>query len=87
MQLFYGQGNWGPFTANTNIFCLALLEFFWKSFTLMMIFRSIQYLRDYCLHHHPSNSSKYTSVDNESSKFLMIHVASHDTVLHKQFNV
>jgi len=49
MQTFYDQGDLGFFTANINIFCLALLECLWKIFIMIIIFRSIQYLRDYCL--------------------------------------
>ncbi len=61
MQLFYDIDYLGFLTTNLNIFCLALLEFVWKSFKMIVIFRSIQYLRDYSLQN-----------ENESSTFIII---------------
>ena len=41
MELMYGYGDVGFL----SILILVILEFFWKLFTLMMIFRTIQYIR------------------------------------------
>lgn len=73
MESMYGQGDWGFFSKNVNLFSLALLEFFWKLFTLVVIFRSIQYIRYYRLRQeiHPT---KLTSIDNQSSIILFSHV-------------
>jgi hypothetical protein len=62
MQLFYGNGDLGFFTNNLNIFCWALLEFIWKIFKIILIFRSIQYLRV-----HQSSNSK-----NENQTLVII---------------
>jgi len=82
IRIFYGEDDLGFFTANINIFCLALFECLWKIFVMIMIFRSIQYLRDYCLHKELNSNN-----DNQSSIFLVIHVISNNIFVNKQFNV
>ena len=86
IRLFYGKGDLGFFTPNVNIFCLALLECLWKIFTMILIFRSIQYLRDYCLHK-DFYSTKSLSNENPSSTQLIIHIIPNNTIVNKQFNV
>jgi len=69
IELIYGKGDFGFFTANMNIFCLGILEFLWKILTIAMIFRSIQFIRDY----HLQKKVNFTT-DNQSSTVLVIHI-------------
>ena len=77
----YGQGDWVFLSKNIKLFSLGLLEFFWKMFTLIVIFRSIQYIRYYRLRQE-MHSTKPTSIDNQSSILLFDHVLPN-----KQVNV
>ena len=83
VKIFYGNGDVGVFTSpDMNIFCLSLLECLWKTFTSIMIFRSIQYLRDYCLHKQLNLIKEYPS-----STQLVIHIIPHNTIVNKQYNI
>jgi hypothetical protein len=49
---------------------------------MIMIFRSIQYIRDYCLHKE-FNSIKNSNNENQSSTILVIHVIPNNTFVNK----
>ncbi len=68
---------------NINIFCLPLLECLWKIFIMIMICRSIQYLRVIIVFIKELNSNN----ENQSSTFLVIHVILNNIFVNKQFNV
>jgi hypothetical protein len=76
----------GFFTPNLNIFCLGLLEWLWKAFMILMIFRSIQYLRDYCLHKELSSIKKFNN-EYQSSDQLIIYIMSNNNIGNKQYNI
>jgi hypothetical protein len=69
-----------------NIFCFALLEWLWKAFTIILIFRSIQYLRNYCLYKE-LNSMKNFHNEYHSSTQLIIHIIPNNNIVDKQYNV
>lgn len=84
--LFLSDGNLEFFTPNLNIFCLGLLEWLWKAFTILMIFRSIQYLRDYWLHKELSSIKKFNN-EYQSSDQLIIYVMPNNNIVNKQYNI
>ncbi|UJR33193.1 hypothetical protein I4U23_020648 [Adineta vaga] len=87
IKIFYNvYGPDHPSMPTIMIFCLGLFECLWKIFSLLMIFRSIQYLRDYCLHKE-LNSLKHFEYQYQSSNQLVIRMIPIDSIDNKQYIV